>query len=47
MQYLEVALLAGIFWRMGGFNESLKVMQGRMQIFNRRLTKMEEQINEF
>jgi hypothetical protein len=40
MQYVDTALLAGIFLRMGYFQEALNILRGRVSKIERKL-KME------
>jgi hypothetical protein len=42
MEYINTAILAGIFWRMGGFAAALKAVNAAIADINKRVSKLEE-----
>jgi hypothetical protein len=44
MEYVDTALLTGIFWRMGGFHEGLKIVRLQLSALNYRVNKLEKEL---
>ena len=44
MTYIDTALLAGIFWRMGGFQHALNTVKAQVARLSKRVNEVESKI---
>lgn len=43
IEYVNCSILAGIFWRMGGFQAALNVLTVQVAILRKRVAKLEKE----